>query len=567
MKRVSETRGLSLALTMALLLVFSVPVLAAPGGQPSAGSLNPDGPTITVWHGTTQNFGVHGDPQLWINILGNVQGANSLQYSLNGAKYVDVARAGGSRSATLALDDADWHPGGLAAGPAPEFDVGGLDPQVLGPDELAVTASRRLVSSGDFNIEINPSDLLPGQNTVLIRANNDNDSVETVTVNYSAGNTWPLPYTIDWSQVSDIADVAQVVDGQWQLQADGIRPSVLGYDRVVAIGDLDWQDYDVLVPITIHRFPEEDVGGVGVVARWLGHFQVDDEQPGAGWWNIGAYGLWRNRFDNGQDRSKLWMYTGHYDIVKDDSGFMMDLDVPYNFRMRVQTKKAGGGFYSFRVWEAGRPEPSGWTFEVQDNKPEGWQPGEPREAPSTGSVLLVAHEADATFGDMEISPLLDLDVSTVGSGSVQVTPELEGASDAYLYGDMVRLEAQAGPGLVFSGWSGGLTSAQNPVTLTLTADTEVVATFGPPRSLDIGIDGQGSVARDPDLEEYGEGAVVMLRPIPAAGWAFMGWSGPNGDEPEEHGSGVWSLLMDGDKTMTALFSPVRIFLPVVNRSR
>ena len=567
MKRFSKTPGLGLALTMVLLLVISIPVLAADGEQPRAGSLTTQDATITVWHGTTQNFGVHGDPQLWINILGNVQGADRLEYSLNGARYVDIARAGGSRASMPALEDAIWHPGGLAEAPVPEDGLGALDPQVQGPAEVAVTASRRLISPGDFNIEINPADLLPGENTVLIRPNQDNQLVKTVTVNYAAGNTWPLPYTIDWSQVSDIADVAQVVDGQWQLDGDGIRPVVVGYDRVVAMGDLEWQDYDVLVPITIHEFPQPDVGGVGVVARWLGHFQVDAEQPGAGWWNIGAYGLWRNRVED-QDRSKLWMYTGHYDIVKDESGFMIDPGVPYYFRMRVQTKKPGdGGFYSFRVWEVGEPEPSAWTFEVQDIKPVGWQPGDPRESPTSGSVLLVAHEVDATFGDLVIRPILDFDVTTAGNGSVKTTPELAGASDAYLYGDQVRLEAQAEPGYLFAGWSGGLTGSQNPVTLTLTADTAVVATFGLPRSLDITIEGQGSVARDPDLQEYGQGAVVELRPIPEPGWGFIGWSGPNGDEVEASGGGTWSLLIDGDKMVTALFNPSRIFLPVVNRSR
>lgn len=567
MKRVFDLPGLGLVIAIALLVAVCVPVVVAAAEGQGAGLMAAEEPTITVWQGLTQSFGMHGDPQLWINILGNVQGANRLQYSLNGAKYIDVARAGGSWAGAQTLDEGLWHPGGIAREPLPDGDLGLLRPDALQPSELTVTASRRLVSPGDFNIEIDPDDLNKGRNTVAIRPNGDNDLAVEVVVNYAGGIPGQLPYVIDWSQVSDIADVAQVVDGQWQLGEDGIRPAVVGYDRVVAIGDLDWQDYDVLVPITIHNFPEPDVGGVGVVARWLGHFQVEDEQPGLGWWNIGAYGLWRNRTED-RDRSKLWMYTGHYDIVRDESGFYVEPEVPYFFRMRVQTRKSGdSGFYSFRVWRVGEQEPSEWTFEVQDSKPEGWKPGDPRESPFSGSVLLVAHDVDATFGDVAIRPMLDLDVFTRGNGSVLTSPELDGKWDVYLHGDQIGLEALAEPGWAFVNWSGDLSSTQNPVTLTLTADTQVVATFGQARSLNIEVDGNGSVLRDPVQEMYGDGAVVFLGPIPEKGWAFRGWAGPNGDEVIEHGQGIWSLEIDGDKTVTALFSPSQIFLPVVKRSR
>ncbi len=633
-------RGLGLAFLLALMMAACVPVVAAAGDQPGTGDQAAADPVITVWHGATQEFGTRGNPQLWINILGNARGVNRLQYSLNDGPYIDIARAGGSGAMAPALEDL-WHPGGIKQDLLPEGDRGSVGQGALGPGALDVVASDRLESPGDFNVEIRTADLLDGENIVRIRANKDDEFVEPVTVRYAAGNSWQIPYSIDWDLVTDIADVAQVVDGQWQIEGDGIRPTVTGYDRVVAIGDLYWQDFDLLVPITLHEFSEPDIGGVGVVARWLGHFQVEDEQPGKGWWNMGAYGLYRNRFDDGdkRDHSKLWMYTGHYDIVKDDSGFRMDPGIPYYYRMRVQTKKAGdSGFYSFKVWEVGEPEPAGWTFAVQDSKPEGWQPEEPKESPRSGSVLLVAHEVDATFGDVVIQPLVDLAVSMAGSGSVQTSPELVGESDAYLYGDTVRLEALADPGWVFVGWSGDQISTQNPFMLTLMADTELVATFGLPRSLDIAVVGQGRVVRDPEQEEYGEGAVVMLeakpdpgnafvgwsgdllstqnpvtltmmadteivatfslahsldvevvgngsvardpeqdeyadgsvvvlRPRPDPGWTFNGWGGANGDELSKLGDDTWSLAVDGDKAVTALFGPARIFLPIVNRAR
>ncbi len=118
--------------------------------------------------------------------------------------------------------------------------------------------------------------------------------------------------------MADIRDVVQVVDGQWAKDGDNIRTMATGYDRIVALGDMGWDDFQVTVPVTIHAFPDPNAGGVGVVARWQGHFQIDDEQPGRGWWQIGAYGFYRNR-DANNGGPKLAIYTGHYDILKDEA--------------------------------------------------------------------------------------------------------------------------------------------------------------------------------------------------------------------------------------------------------
>lgn len=59
-----------------------------------------------------------------------------------------------------------------------------------------------------------------------------------------------------------------------------------GYDRLLAIGDMSWKDYEVTVPITVHSLNTNDLSnsaGVGLIARWRGHFQVGSEQPAAGW--------------------------------------------------------------------------------------------------------------------------------------------------------------------------------------------------------------------------------------------------------------------------------------------
>ncbi|HHQ14683.1 MAG TPA: hypothetical protein ENK16_06615, partial [Chromatiales bacterium] len=45
------------------------------------------GPVIDIWYGGTQSFGQTGNPQIWVNILGNASdpdGVTDLSYTLNG---------------------------------------------------------------------------------------------------------------------------------------------------------------------------------------------------------------------------------------------------------------------------------------------------------------------------------------------------------------------------------------------------------------------------------------------------------------------------------------------------
>ena len=76
-------------------------------------------------------------------------------------------------------------------------------------------------------------------------------------LDFTAGATWPLPYSIDWSTSPAMADVLDVVDGWWEAVPGGVRHTdpggVYAYDRVLALGDKDtWQDYEVAVQITMH---------------------------------------------------------------------------------------------------------------------------------------------------------------------------------------------------------------------------------------------------------------------------------------------------------------------------
>ncbi len=325
-----------------LLVVFCMVFLAGCGG----------GSGIDVWYGHNQKFGQVGTPQKWVNILGNVADSNnidSLVYSLNDGNEVSLA---------------------------------------IGPD------TRRLSRAGDFNIDIARNTLKEGENKVLIKAVDKQGGISTemVVVNYTKDKVWQLPYKIEWGRVADIGDVAEIVDGKWVITSDGVRIAEAGYDRLIAIGDLNWTDYEITVPITIHKVdtqtgPVSGGAAVGILMRWTGHTDNPRAgwQPKAGWIPNGAIGWWRG--EKGKDLSRLEFY-----VIGGQRSFVPKLGVRYIFKMRVKSVYGRGGMYKLKVWEDGQSEPAKWSLTFGAN-------------PSNlgyGSLLLIAHHVDATYGDIVV---------------------------------------------------------------------------------------------------------------------------------------------------------------------
>ena len=110
--------------------------------------------SIDVWYGLRQRFGHLGNPQRWVNILGRLNGyddSTKLEYSLNGAAKQRLT---------------------------------------IGPN------TTRLANKGDFNVEIDRSDLKAGDNTLVISATDSTNGTNsvTVTIDYSAGKSCSLPF-------------------------------------------------------------------------------------------------------------------------------------------------------------------------------------------------------------------------------------------------------------------------------------------------------------------------------------------------------------------------------------
>src|SRR6056297_2493413 len=400
---------------------------------------NPDSaPVIDVWEGLDQQFGQLGVPQVAVNIHGNVSdpdGISSFTYSLNGDPDVAVR---------------------------------------VGPD------GRRLAGRGDFNVEVAVVDLVDGPNAVELTAvdGSGETTVQVVNVGFQSGNVWPTTYDVDWNTVAEIGDAAQIVDGKWALENGGLRIVEPAYDRLVAIGDVSWADYEITVPVTINAIdergftsgPSGTAAALGLLLRWNGH--TDDpivtSQPKTGWRPYGAIGWWW--WDTIDSARLQIMNNGGGTMAGTPYGPPPAVGTTLWYKMRVETQPDGAGRYSLKVWPSTEPEPSSWSLQGQ---------AAPGDA-ATGSLMLVAHHVDATFGSVQIRPLnatsgLELGVDVSGSGSVAVSPD----QPTYAYGDEVTLTATADPDWAFTGWSGGATGWQNPLTLTLTESTQVTAQFSP----------------------------------------------------------------------------------------
>jgi len=326
-------------------------------------------PYIDDWRGPNYNFGQLGSNSArWVNILGHVSGEstiNSLKYSLN------------SQTAQTLSTGAD---------------------------------GRRLQDAGDFNVDIEYLDLNDGANTLDITAvdTQGNTTTNSLTVNYSSNNIWPLPYSVDWSAASSIEDVSQVVDGSWLIESNGVRTTQLGYDRILSIGDINWYDYEATVPVTLHGIDSicfTDIannpcnGGalVGLLARWQGHHPTNNNQPSHEWKPLGAFGAYRWKY-NGSNLTvvpSLQLFGGDGSIVAEDKSAAFPIGVPQFMKIRAQTV-GGQHEYKVKLWEQGTLEPSQWNLESTQTLVESF---------GNGSLLLIAHYADVTFGNVSVVAL------------------------------------------------------------------------------------------------------------------------------------------------------------------
>ncbi len=325
-------------------------------------------PAVDFWYGDTQSFGHLGNPQNWVNLVGNIsfaQGSDlTIEYSLNGASSKRL---------------------------------------VVGPD------NRRLIGAGDFNIGIDYSDLNEGANLVHIAVSKNGEQLasKTATINYTSGRTWPFPYYADWGQLSSIqnvGDIAQVVDGLWELEPEGIRVVQSGYDLTIAIGDESWpSDYEVTVPFIAY----EAFSGIGFAIGWQGHTGTQNPPKE---WPLQSL-AWLRGAKNGNPPSlEILTYGGliEWEVIQPDTQFIRPVSNS-NYYLKgtlkarsVALANSGLSRTYVKFWQDGESEPNDWMISA--------------DVPTRkGSVLLVAYNVDMTFGNVSVDALN-------GAGPIDTTP-------------------------------------------------------------------------------------------------------------------------------------------------
>ena len=176
-------------------------------------------------------------------------------------------------------------------------------------------------------------DLLEGDNLVEITAVDTQNSITstTVTVNYSSASVWPDTYEVDWSEVGSIQEATEILDGLWEITPDGIRTVEAGYDRLFAIGEVSWDQYELVSSFTLHDYDSDNFGGVGVIGPWNGHTDdpIAGAQPKTGFLPFGSQ-TWTAFFPG--DLPSRIQSAGH-EISRELQNFAYELEQQYHLSL------------------------------------------------------------------------------------------------------------------------------------------------------------------------------------------------------------------------------------------
>jgi regulation of enolase protein 1 (concanavalin A-like superfamily) len=316
--------------------------------------------TITLWGGNSMTFGKIGTPQRYVNILGNITdpaGVDSVYYRLNGGSPIRLS---------------------------------------LGPD------GRRLQRAGDFNIDIPYAALAYGSNSIVLTTKNafNERRDTTITVRDSSKAVWPIPYTVAFGAAKSLTDSVQIVDGRWTVTSGYAQVLERGYDRILAIGDTTWKDYEITVRFKVTGMDSTLLGygapsggpAMALLMRWMGHTNnpISGKQPLEGYLPLGAFAAlsWTTL------TTQQWELYGNNLVLKDTrTDLMLSFDTLYYFKMQVRTITGQGGFYRLKAWSASQAEPAAWLLNAQEGLTD----------PQNGSVVIVAHHVNCWVDNVTVT--------------------------------------------------------------------------------------------------------------------------------------------------------------------
>jgi hypothetical protein len=206
--------------------------------------------------------------------------------------------------------------------------------------------------------------------------------------------------------------------------------------------------------------------------------------------------------------------------------------------------------------EGGSVDPEGGTFdegeqvEVTATANDGWEfSGWSGDIDSEENPVTITMDSAITItADFsEIEPTTyELTVNTEPSQGGSVDPE----GGTYDEGEEVEVTATPSAGWEFSGWSGDIESSDNPLTVTMDANTTITAEFTevPTYELTVNANPSEGGSVDPSSGTFDEGEEVEVTATPESGWSFTGWTGD-----VESSDNPLTITMNSDTDLTANF--------------
>jgi len=187
-----------------------------------------------------------------------------------------------------------------------------------------------------------------------------------------------------------------------------------------------------------------------------------------------------------------------------------------------------------------------WQFD-------GWAGDWTSAQTSANLTVLEDVTISASFGQLQYG----LTVTSDGIGSLEVdgVPQAFPWSGTVACGTTVALTAVPADCSEFAGWSGGAEGMTNPVAITVTGETAVVASFAVQEaSLTVSASEGGTVRVNgltPELPWTGTalcGDTFALEAVPDECFTFVGWSGAvSGEDP------IAQLVLEGDQSVHGEF--------------
>ena len=176
------------------------------------------------------------------------------------------------------------------------------------------------------------------------------------------------------------------------------------------------------------------------------------------------------------------------------------------------------------------------------------------DASGTESSVTITMDSDKSV-TANFARQYTLTIAATAGGTTNLTPGI------YTYdpGTQVTLTATANADYRFSGWSGDVSGANNPITITMDSDKSITANFIRQYTLTITATAGGTTNPTPGSYTYDAGTQVTISCTAEAIYRFSHWSEDVAGTTEP-----LTITMDSDKLIAANF--ILIIYPPLNLS-